>query len=117
MYPDDIPYEVKHRRNIELLELQNRICEQDNQPFLGQRVDVLVEGVSKVAIRKEQDQGDVVQLMGRTPCDRIVMFEGNRRLIGEIIPVAIYEVDTLTLFGVVVTQHVVPLLQPIVAGR
>ena len=117
LYPDDIPFEVKHRRNNELLELQDKICEQDNQPFLGQRVEVLVEGPSKTAVRKEQADGPVVQLMGRTTCDRIVMFEGNARLIGEIIPIAIYEIAPFTLFGAVVTQHVSSALQPIGAGN
>ncbi|HEX5106538.1 MAG TPA: tRNA (N6-isopentenyl adenosine(37)-C2)-methylthiotransferase MiaB, partial [Pirellulaceae bacterium] len=41
---DDVPYEVKNRRNNDLLELQNRISEQDSQRFLGERVEVLVEG-------------------------------------------------------------------------
>ena len=40
LMPDDIPDEVKKRRNNELLELQNRISEEDNQRFLGQRVEV-----------------------------------------------------------------------------
>src|SRR4051794_25406827 len=46
LYADDIPFEIKNRRNNELLELQNRISEQDSQRFLGQRVEVLVEGLS-----------------------------------------------------------------------
>ena len=46
LYADDVPFEVKNRRNNELLELQNRISEQDSQRFLGQRVEVLVEGAS-----------------------------------------------------------------------
>ena len=49
-----------------------------------------------------------VQLTGRTPDDRIVVFDGNPRLIGQIIPVAIYDVAPHTLFGAVVTEHVGP---------
>ncbi|HEX5105144.1 MAG TPA: TRAM domain-containing protein, partial [Pirellulaceae bacterium] len=54
---------------------------------------------------------DLVQLTGRTHDDRIVVFDGNPRLIGEIIPVAIYDVSPHTLFGAVVTEHVGPGLQ------
>ena len=110
---DDIPYEVKNRRNNELLELQNRISEQDNHRYLGERVEILVEGPSDRARQRGEAEGDLVQLVGRTPCDRIVVFDGNPRLIGEIVPVAIYDVSTHTLFGAVVTEHVAPSLQTI----
>ncbi|MEX2173073.1 MAG: tRNA (N6-isopentenyl adenosine(37)-C2)-methylthiotransferase MiaB [Pirellulaceae bacterium] len=110
-YPDDIPYQVKNRRNNELLELQNRISEQDSQRFLGQRVEVLVEGPSERAKRQATEQGDIVQLVGRTPDDRIVVFDGNPRLVGQIMPLAIYDVSPHTLFGAVVTEHVGPGLQ------
>ena len=110
LFADDVPFEIKNRRNNELLELQNRISEQDNQKLLGQRVEVLVEGLSDRAKSRGQDQGDIVQLVGRTPCDRIVVFDGNPRLIGQLIPLAIYDVAAHTLFGAVVTEHVGPAL-------
>lgn len=116
LYPDDIPFEVKNRRNNELLELQNRISEQDNQQLLGQRALVLVEGASERAKKHGQHQRDIVQLTGRTPCDRIVVFDGNPRLTGQIVPVAIYDVSAHTLFGAVVTEHVGLSLQPILAS-
>jgi tRNA-2-methylthio-N6-dimethylallyladenosine synthase len=106
IYADDIPYEVKNRRNNELLELQNRISEQDNQRLLGQRVQVLVEGASDRAKKRGEDGGDVLQLTGRTPCDRIVVFDGPPRLIGQLIPIAVYDVSPHTLFGAAVTDHV-----------
>jgi tRNA-2-methylthio-N6-dimethylallyladenosine synthase len=49
-----------------------------------------------------------VQLTGRTNCDRIVVFEGHRRLIGQFLDVAIYDANAFTLFGSVVTRHVGP---------
>ncbi len=107
---DDIPHEVKSRRNNELLELQNRISEQDSQRLLGQRVEVLVEGLSDRAKHRGEDSGNIVQLTGRTTDDRIVVFDGNIRLIGQIIPVAVYDVSPHTLFGAVVTQEVGPTL-------
>lgn len=102
--PDDIPDEVKRRRNNELLALQNQISEEDNQRFLGTRVEVLVEGPSK----KANEEGDKLQLTGRTMCDRIVVFEGNRRQIGQTLPIAVYDANAHTLFGAVVTEHVGP---------
>ena len=104
---DDVPVEVKRRRNNELLAIQNEISEQDNDRFLGRTVQVLVEGPSKLAL-KSNESGPVMQLMGRTHCDRIVVYEGNRRQIGQLLPVAIYDATAHTLFGNVVTQHVVP---------
>jgi tRNA-2-methylthio-N6-dimethylallyladenosine synthase len=107
LYPDDVPEEVKKRRNNELLAIQNAISEEDNQPLVGRSVEVLVEGPSKSAL-KQDDGGEVVQLVGRTHCDRIVVFEGNRRQIGQLLPVAIYDANAFTLFGSVVTAHVGP---------
>jgi tRNA-2-methylthio-N6-dimethylallyladenosine synthase len=101
--PDDVPHEVKKRRNNELLAVQNEICEELNQPFLGSTVEVLVEGPSKKSVRMGE-QGDVRQLSGRTPCDRIVVFQGNRRQIGQILPVRIFDMTPYTLVGDVVTQ-------------
>ena len=49
-----------------------------------------------------------VQLVGRTNCDRIVVFDGNPRQIGQFLPVTIYDANPHTLFGTIVTQHVGP---------
>ena len=103
--PDDIPVDVKKRRNNELLAVQNAISEEDNQAFLGRNVEVLVEGPSKAA--KDQT-GNIIQMTGRTHCDRIVVFEGNRRQAGQIMPITVYDVNAHTLFGEVVTDCVGP---------
>lgn len=105
--PDDVPIEVKQVRNNELLALQNAISAEDNLKFLGRQVEVLVEGPSKAA-KKRGDEGPVMQLTGRTHCDRIVVFEGNVRQTGEILPIAVYDVSSHTLFGQVVTQEAGP---------
>lgn len=107
LFPDDVPYDVKQRRNNDLLAVQNAISEADNQRFLGDKVEVLVEGPSKASQRKDES-GPVRQLMGRTHCDRIVVFEGNMRQVGQILPIAIYDANAHTLFGAVVTDHVGP---------
>jgi len=108
LFPDDVPLEVKQRRNNELLAIQNRISEQENLRFLGRRVEVLVEGPSKLALKRGEAESPVTQLTGRTSCDRIVVFDGNRRQIGEILPINIFDASSHTLFGHIVTQHVGP---------
>jgi len=104
---DDVPYAVKQRRNNELLALQNAISEEDNQRFLGRVVDVLVEGPSKAA-EKQGGDGPIRQMVGRTHCDRIVVFEGNLRQAGEILPLAIYDASAHTLFGSILTHDAGP---------
>lgn len=120
LYADDVPEEVKRRRNNSLLALQNQISEEDNEAFLGRTVTVLVEGPSKVA-EKSDEPTDQLQLTGRTHCDRIVVFTGNRRQIGQFPPIVIYDANAHTLFGEVVTEHVGPevfgLSLPVAAGR
>lgn len=105
---DDVPEAVKKRRNNELLAVQNAISEQDNLRFLGRTLEVLVEGPSKTAIKQGTDSNPILQLTGRTPCDRIVVFEGNERQIGQILPVTCYDTTSFTLFGTVVTSHIGP---------
>src|SRR5262245_13861544 len=107
LYADDVPEDVKRRRNNSLLALQNQICEEDNQAFLGREMTILVEGPSKAAEKGRQDS-ERLQLTGRTNCDRIVVFEGNRRQIGRFLPIVIYDANAHTLFGEVVTSHVGP---------
>lgn len=108
LLPDDVPVAVKKARNNELLRIQNAISEEDNQLFLGREVEVLVEGPSKMAENQDEAQMHGVQMTGRTHCDRIVVFLGNRRQAGQILPVTIYDVNAHTLFGEVVTDCVGP---------
>src|SRR3954451_22406139 len=94
LFADDVPDEIKRRRNHELLALQNEISEADNQAFIGQQVEILVEGASKAAenqaladSRQPTADGHPLQLTGRTHCDRIVVFDGNPRQIGHNLPI------------------------------
>ena len=105
--PDDVPYQVKQQRNNLLLEIQNEISEQENQKFVGRRVEVLVEGQSKKSL-KQGEQGPVIQLVGRTPCDRIVVFDGTERQVGQVLPVRVYDNTPHTLLGSIMTEHVGP---------
>ena len=65
------------------------------------------QGPSKAAAKRE-DVGPLLQLMGRTHCDRIVVFDGNTRQVGQLLPVQIYDATAHTLFGSPVIQHVGP---------
>ena len=105
LYADDVPYKVKQRRNNELLAVQNEITEQLNRRLVGQTVDILVEGFSKAGA-KQNDQNAPAQLGGRTVCDRIVVFDGDRSLIGQIVPVEIVQSARLTLFGRLINRNV-----------
>ena len=99
---DNIPEEVKRRRNTELLELQNEISLVDNQKFIGEKVEILVAGPSKkphLNQRESETSGQEMQLAGRTKGDHIVVFNGTVDLIGNIIPVKIEKVSALTLFA------------------
>jgi tRNA-2-methylthio-N6-dimethylallyladenosine synthase len=107
IYEDDIPEEVKHRRNLDLLDVQNKISLEDNMKFLGQKVEILVEGPSKWSVRKGQT-GDFRQMTGRTKCDRIVVWDGNVRQAGQLLPVQITDVYAFTLFGMVETTESSP---------
>jgi len=86
------------------LALQDAISEEDNQTFLGRSVEVLVEGPSRAAERRGED-GDALQLTGRTMCDRIVVFPGTRQQIGQFLAVTILDCTAHTLIGEVLPQH------------
>jgi tRNA-2-methylthio-N6-dimethylallyladenosine synthase len=105
LLPDDVPDQVKRLRNQRLLALQDAISQEDNQQFVGRCVEVLVEGPSKAA-EKSGVEGPVLQLTGRTPCDRIVVFDGTRRLVGHLVQVAVDDCKAHTLIGHVVTRQV-----------
>ncbi len=107
LFPDDVPEETKRRRNNEMLELQNAISEEDNAEFIGETVEVLVEGPSKSARKTDGEAGSPLagQLTGRTDCDRIVVFDGNPRLAGSLTRVRIRDCTWTTLIGDIVTSE------------
>ena len=98
LYEDDVPEDVKRRRNNELLAIQDVISREENRPMVGRSVEILVEGPSKVSVKRSED-GPHLQLTGRTACDRIVVFQGNRELIGRIVSVKIHEAEAFTMYG------------------
>ena len=105
LYPDDVPEEVKKRRNNDLLAIQNAVSLADHRRHVGATVEVLVEGPSKNALK--HDSLGPKQLTGRTMTDHIVVFEGNERLTGRTVQVRVEAATAFTLFGSVVTGETV----------
>lgn len=123
-FSDDIPDEEKRRRNNEMLAVQAQISVANHQAIMGSVVEVLVEGPSKAELKRqesEQDRGGEVeenagalqslsgqmdpgargrgpiQLVGRTEGDQIVVFSGNRELIGGFANVRVMAATPYTL--------------------
>ena len=97
---DDVPAEVKRRRNNELLAIQEESSLGLHREFIGQTVEILVEGPSKTA-RKEHTERPG-QLTGRTRGDHIVVFDAPgqaEQFTGKLVNVTIREASALTLFG------------------
>ncbi len=96
---DDVPIEVKKRRNTELLAVQETISGQLSRDFLGKEVKILVEGPSKKPHLNSAVGEGRPQLVGRTARDYIVVFNGPASLAGEFVRVKIIKTSPLTLFG------------------
>jgi len=102
-YADDVPRKEKERRHRELLDLLGEIAMQDNQALIGREVVVLVEGPAprphlddRLAARRvaggeetapvgggrgsssslQPQASSLIQWRGRTPCHRLVVFDG-----------------------------------------
>jgi tRNA-2-methylthio-N6-dimethylallyladenosine synthase len=96
---DSIPAEVKQQRNAKLLEVINEIAEEDSKRFLGQTLEVLIEGKSKKPHLNRAENNDTPQLIGRTAHDYIVVFNGPESLTGKFANVKITKTAPLTLFA------------------
>jgi tRNA-2-methylthio-N6-dimethylallyladenosine synthase len=95
---DTVSTEVKQRRNVKLLAVQEKISDQLSLDFLGKQVKILVEGLSKKS-QVNMDKDENPQLIGRTSGDWIVVFNGPKSLAGKFAEVKIEGVSPLTLFG------------------
>jgi tRNA-2-methylthio-N6-dimethylallyladenosine synthase len=91
-YADSVPDEVKTERFQKLQELQSRVQQIRYNRFVGQRVEVLVEGSSA---RSSAD------LTGHTRCQKVVNFSGPESLRGRIVQVRVTEVKSNSLYGVI----------------
>ena len=87
--PDQVPQGLKEERNQQLLNVVNEIAGRRHAKLFGQQMEILVEGPSK---RPER-------FMGRTRCNKIVVFEGSERHRGELLDVNITRASSFTLYG------------------
>lgn len=87
--PNQLPEEVKQERNQRLLALTNELSARRYGALIGDRVQILVEGVSK---RSER-------MMGRTRCNKIVVFDGSERHRGQLMDVRVTRAGSFTLYG------------------
>jgi tRNA-2-methylthio-N6-dimethylallyladenosine synthase len=90
---DNIPLTTKHRRLEEVIALQKRLSEQQNDKYLGSDVEILVEGPSK---------RDKREFFGRTDTNKVVIFNNTNKQIhpGDFITLHIMKITSATLFGV-----------------
>ncbi|MBL9171753.1 MAG: tRNA (N6-isopentenyl adenosine(37)-C2)-methylthiotransferase MiaB [Verrucomicrobiales bacterium] len=88
--PDQLPDEVKEERNQRLLALIENVGGKRYEACVGKRMEILVEGPSK---------RNAARLMGRTRCNRIVIFEGSERHQGQVMDVQITRYGSYTLYG------------------
>jgi tRNA-2-methylthio-N6-dimethylallyladenosine synthase len=88
--PDQLPDEVKEERNHRLLGVVNELGARRYEAHIGQRRQILVEGPSRK---------NAARLMGRTRCNKIVVFEGAERHRGQLMEVKITRAGSFTLYG------------------
>ena len=87
---DDIDIHTKEQRLYRLNDMVTEKANQQNQKYMDQVVEVLVEGTSK---------RDDNMLTGYTRHQKLVNFKGNKEHIGQIVNVKITEVKTWALKG------------------
>ncbi len=88
--PGHLPEEVKEERNQRLLTLMNEISAVRYEACIGKRMEILVEGPSK---------RNSARMMGRTRCNRIVVFDGSERHRGQLMDVQILRYGSYTLYA------------------
>ena len=93
--PDDVPEETKIRRLNEMIALQNELSAESYKKDVGKTFEVLVEGVSKRS--KEQ-------FFGRTPQNKVVVFNRGNHHIGDFVMVKIVESSSATLKGIEINE-------------
>jgi tRNA-2-methylthio-N6-dimethylallyladenosine synthase len=94
--PDQVAEEVKERRNQILLDILQKNSLRRTAAMVGTVEEVLVEGRDKSGER----------FTGRTRGNRVCVFEGDARLIGQLVPLRIERATVSTLYGGLVAAGV-----------
>ncbi len=87
---DQIPREIKEERNARLLAVINEIADEMCRSYVGEKVQILVEGASK---------RNPLRMMGRSRSNKIVVFDGAERHRGRLLEVKITRAGAFTLYG------------------
>ncbi len=87
---EQLPESVKESRNQDVLRIIDRWAIAKGEALVGQRVEILCEGVSKT---------NEERLMGRSPGNKVVIFEGGERHLGEVFDVQIERSSGFSLYG------------------
>lgn len=93
-FGEQVPEEEKSRRLQYLNQVVREVALQQNRKHLGTIQEVMIE--SHDPVRNN--------LKGRSRGNKVVHFEGNERLIGQIVPVKIFDVTPNSLRGRMVVQ-------------
>ncbi|KUO68619.1 MAG: tRNA-2-methylthio-N(6)-dimethylallyladenosine synthase MiaB [Lutibacter sp. BRH_c52] len=87
---DDVPFEVKKRRLAEIILLQQKHSLYHTQKFVGQTVEVLIEGASK-----KSDS----HWKGRNSQNAVIVFPKGDEKLGDLVNVFIEDCTSATLIG------------------
>lgn len=87
---DDVPFEVKKRRLAEIILLQQKHSLYHTEKFVGQTVEVLIEGASK--------KSDT-HWKGRNSQNAVVVFPKGGEKLGDLVNVYIEDCTSATLIG------------------
>ena len=88
--PDQLPEELIEERHARLLEAVDEIRVRKLNDYVGHRMEILVDGPSR---------RNAARLEGRTRCNKIVVFEGGERFVGQVMDVEIESASPTTLYG------------------
>ena len=87
---DQLSEEVKEARNKDLLDVINRHTRMKLDALIGRRVEILCEGPSK---------HNANRLTGRTRTNKVAVFEGAPRHVGQIFDLHVISATNSTLYG------------------
>lgn len=87
---DDVPEDVKSRRLSEIIDLQSQLSFESNKKDLNKIFEVLVEGTSK---RSDK------QVYGRNSQNKVIIFNGDKSMIGKLVNVKVINFTQATLMG------------------
>jgi tRNA-2-methylthio-N6-dimethylallyladenosine synthase len=88
--PNQVPQHIREQRLQRLLQQVNETGAVRYQAMVGRPAQVLVEGPSKKNPQR---------LTGRTRCNKIVVFEGSPRHVGQVMDIQIVRAGSFTLYG------------------